>query len=448
MEISYFCNLFRLIMKNSPIITKALLLFSAMFCALFVKAQDPCEITCNVEIPVCSGTEIILSVPDNYQYTFQWYQDNRLLEGQTRNTLRTKLVRPTQLNNSTDIYEIEYAVKIFDQDSVLVCDPYPMITVGVKPVFKIDFRQVKLTCSNREEENGRNAQAIAWVDPHSVVYAKPFVYQWDVSPLHIAPGCDSLAMGLEAFRYYRIKVTDSRGCIQWDSTKLKAYTNPRVMITTLPEEDSAAHRTEVYLQNPHVTYAFENRPVNDSIGIIDISHYFWVMNPTYNITSTEPEPRFTYVETGTYTTELKVYNPQGCDTSYYHTVQVEPVKLKIPNVFTPNGDNVNDYFIIALDNGGSGNGGSTGGDSKSNYEDVLEYENYEPLSRYYESSELTVFNRWGRVVFHSRDYQNDWDGGGLSDGTYFYVLKCHGLKQDATYQGSVMIVTAQRQQQE
>ena len=75
----------------------------------------------------------------------------------------------------------------------------------------------------------------------------------------------------------------------------------------------------------------------------------------------------------------------------------------------------------------------------------MEYENYEPLSRYYESSELTIFNRWGRVVFHSKDYQNDWDGGGLSDGTYFYVLKCHGLKQDATYQGSVMIVTAQRQ---
>ena len=55
------------------------------------------------------------------------------------------------------------------------------------------------------------------------------------------------------------------------------------------------------------------------------------------------------------------------------------------------------------------------------------------------------FNRWGRVVYHSKDYHNDWDGGGLSDGTYFYVLKCHGLKQDATYQGSVMIIKTQRQ---
>ena len=168
------------------------------------------------------------------------------------------------------------------------------------------------------------------------------------------------------------------------------------------------------------------------------------MNSTYNLTSTEPEPRFTYVETGNYTTELKVYNPQGCDTSYYKTIQVEPVKLKIPNVFTPNGDGVNDYFIISLDSGGGS--GTSGDDHRSTRDDVLEYENYEPLSRYYESSELTIFNRWGRVVYHVKDYQNNWDGGGLSDGTYFYVLKCHGLKQDATYQGSVMIVTAQRQQ--
>ena len=113
------------------------------------------------------------------------------------------------------------------------------------------------------------------------------------------------------------------------------------------------------------------------------------------------------------------------------------MKLKIPNVFTPNGDGINDYFIIAPDN--SGNSGSKG-TSDTEYE----YQNFEPLSRYYESSELTIFNRWGRIVYHSKDYQNNWDGGNLSDGTYFYVLKCHGLKQDATYQGSVAIIKAQR----
>ena len=75
----------------------------------------------------------------------------------------------------------------------------------------------------------------------------------------------------------------------------------------------------------------------------------------------------------------------------------------------------------------------------------MEYENYEPLNRYYESTELTVFNRWGRIVYHSKDYQNNWDGDDLPDATYFYVLKCKGLKNDATYQGSVMILKTQRQ---
>lgn len=404
-------------MRNHPIINKALLLFSVLCCSLLAKAQEPCEITCNVEMPVCSESPVILSVPSNYLYTYSWSPG-----GQTTNSIT---VRPRQTT--------QYRVTVRDMNTdTLVCQSEPF-TVEVMPRFNIDFRQVKLTCSNHNEENGRNAQVVAWVDPHSDVFAQPFHYQWDVSPLHIAPGCDSLAIGLEAFKYYKIKVTDHRGCAQWDSTTLKAYPNPIVEILTDPSDT-------VYLQNPHVTYSFENK----SADTLAISNFYWILNPVYNITSNQPETRFTYVETGNYSTELKVYNPQGCDTSYYKNILVEPVKLKIPNVFTPNGDGVNDFFIIALDNGSSG-GGGTGGDTRDGGEGTMEYENYEPLSRYYESSDLTIFNRWGRVVFHSKDYQNDWDGGGLSDGTYFYVLKCHGLIKDATYKGSVMIVTAQRQ---
>lgn len=418
-------------MRNKTIIFKVLLLFLALTCSVFAKAQEPCEITCNVEMPVCNGTEVVLSVPDNYQYTFQWYQGNSPLAGQTRNILRTKLVRPAYTANSQSVYEIEYAVKIFDQDSVPVCDTTPTITVGIKPMFNIDFRQVKLTCSNHEEENGRTAQVLAMIDTLSAAYEPPFDFQWQVSPLHIAPGEPSWAIGLEAYKFYYIKVTDGRGCTQKDSISPRAYPNPVVDIFTDPSDT-------VYLQNPHVTYSFENL----SADTLDISNFYWILNQQYNITSTEAEPRFTYVETGDFNTELKVYNPQGCDTSYFHTVRVEPVKLKIPNVFTPNGDGTNDYFIISLD---SGSDMPTGGSKGYRDSEGPEYENYEPLSRYYESSELTIFNRWGRVVYHSKDYQNDWDGGGLSDGTYFYVLKCHGLKNDATYQGSVMIIKSQRQ---
>ena len=401
-------------MRSNTIIRKACLLLVAWIAVVFAKAQDPCEITCSAELPICSESAVTLSVPANYQYTYLWTPG-----GKTTNSIT---VRPYETTT--------YQVVIRDQDSVVVCNPE--FKVDVMPRFEVKFRQVKLTCSNHEEENGRNAQVVAAVDSLAAVYEPPFDYQWEISPLHIAPNDPTWAIGLEAYKYYFIKVTDGRGCVQRDSISLKAYPNPWVEISTDPGDT-------VYLQNPHVTYSFENL----SADSLDISNFYWILNSQYNITSNEEEPRFTYVEVGDYTTELKVYNPQGCDTSYYKTVKVNPVKLKIPNVFTPNSDGINDYFIISLDGGSDLPGESKlrdGDDGGS----TLEYENYEPLNRYYESTELTVFNRWGRIVYHSKDYQNNWDGGDLPDATYFYVLKCKGLKNDATYQGSVMILKTQR----
>ena len=401
-------------MRNNTIISKALLLLVALTCSLFAKAQDPCEITCNVEMPVCSESAVTLSVPNNYQYSFSWSPG-----GQTTNRITVHPIRTTT-----------YRVQVRDTEAdTLICENE--FRVEVLPRFEMKFRQLKLTCSNHEEENGRTAQVVVAVDSLGTVYNPPYTYQWQVSPLHIAPGDPTWAIGLEAYKYYYIKVTDGRGCTQRDSVSLRAYPNPLVEISTDPGDT-------VYLQNPHEIYSFENLS-EDTLGI---SNFYWILNQQYNITSTEDEPRFTYVEVGDYTTELKVYNPQGCDTSYYKSIRVEPVKLKIPNVFTPNGDGTNDYFIISLENGSDSPSGNKG--AKGARDQHYEYEDYEPLNRYYESTELTIFNRWGRIVYHSKDYQNDWDGDNLPDGTYFYVLKCHGLKNDATYNGSVMIVKARR----
>ena len=414
-------------MRKDIIIRRAWLLLTALLLAVFAKAQEPCEITCSSEMPICSESGVTLSVPNNYLYSFLWSPG-----GQTTNSI-------TVYPRVTTTYSVEIRET---ETNALVCQNE--ITVEVKPRFEVSFRQVKLTCSNNNEENGRTAQVMASVDSTSQIYAPPFQYVWYAShvdlnhdrpltPLHISPGNPAWAIGLEAYHYYFIKVTDNRGCTQIDSIRLKAYPNPVIEISTDPGDT-------VYLQNPHITYSFENL----SVDTLDISNFYWILNQQYNITSTSEEPRFTYVETGDFSTELKVYNPQGCDTTYLHSVRVEPVKLKIPNVFTPNGDGVNDYFIISLEKGNDSSNSNNSG-SRGRRDSEFEYEGYEPLSSYYEKSDLTIFNRWGRIVYQSSDYQNDWDGGDLSDGTYFYVLKCHGLKNDATYQGSVMIIKSQRQ---
>ncbi|MDB5031596.1 gliding motility-associated C-terminal domain-containing protein [Mucilaginibacter sp.] len=70
--------------------------------------------------------------------------------------------------------------------------------------------------------------------------------------------------------------------------------------------------------------------------------------------------------------------------------QVYP--LVIPNIFTPNGDGVNDKFVI-------------------------------PGLETYSDTELTILNRWGNTIYQKTNYQNDWGGQGMVEGTYFYVLK-------------------------
>tara|TARA_B100000508_G_scaffold140962_2_gene144606 strand:+ start:2346 stop:6179 length:3834 start_codon:yes stop_codon:yes gene_type:complete len=73
----------------------------------------------------------------------------------------------------------------------------------------------------------------------------------------------------------------------------------------------------------------------------------------------------------------------------------------IPSAFTPNGDGVNDFWVV-------------------------------PGIESYLENEVYIYNRWGDLVYQAAPYENQWEGqtnkgiaGGkkLVDGTYFYVLK-------------------------
>ncbi|MCO6499411.1 MAG: gliding motility-associated C-terminal domain-containing protein [Vicingus serpentipes] len=66
--------------------------------------------------------------------------------------------------------------------------------------------------------------------------------------------------------------------------------------------------------------------------------------------------------------------------------------LVITNLFTPNGDGINDYWYI---------------------ENIDKYKNVE----------VYVYNIYGNLVFSKKDYLNDWGGGQLPDGTYYYIIK-------------------------
>ena len=71
----------------------------------------------------------------------------------------------------------------------------------------------------------------------------------------------------------------------------------------------------------------------------------------------------------------------------------------IPNVITPNGDLKNDFFVI-------------------------------PRLHLYPNNALTVYDRWGKIVFHKKGYDNTWDASELSGGVYFYSLSIYGLPKN------------------
>ncbi|MCX3265980.1 gliding motility-associated C-terminal domain-containing protein [Pedobacter agri] len=82
----------------------------------------------------------------------------------------------------------------------------------------------------------------------------------------------------------------------------------------------------------------------------------------------------------------------------------------VNNILTPNGDGKNDFFFI------------------------------KGLEKY-PANKLTIFDRGGRTIFSTFNYQNDWDGylngRPLMEDTYYYILD---LGVDGTIKGFISIL--------
>jgi len=119
----------------------------------------------------------------------------------------------------------------------------------------------------------------------------------------------------------------------------------------------------------------------------------WVKWNTTPITDTTFCMKSDTLEVGSYNIKVvTTNNGYTSESNYVICVQPEPPTIIVPNVFTPNGDNMNDYFVIRNLN-------------------------------LYDHRKVIIYNRWGTIVYQSEQYNNDWDGKNVPDGVYFGVVE-------------------------
>jgi gliding motility-associated-like protein len=155
---------------------------------------------------------------------------------------------------------------------------------------------------------------------------------------------------------------------------------------------------------PEATVIFMNTSEYDDVS----KRCEWHFDDGTIVKSCDELVEHIYTEAGCYDPFLIVMNrdlPECRDTAKLEAcIFVDNAsKLEVPNVFSPNGDGINDFFQVKAQTLRTFNG--------------------------------VITNRWGRTVFEWTDwetYESGWDGtigGGskASPGVYFYIIIAEGM---------------------
>ena len=141
--------------------------------------------------------------------------------------------------------------------------------------------------------------------------------------------------------------------------------------------------------------------------------YFWDFGD--GTSSTQTSPSHIYRKPGRYQVKLIAFRDQVCRSSVakgeYEVLNSNVIA--VPPLITPNGDGINDRFVVSLAS-------------------VTSYQ-------------IEIFNRWGSIVYTSKNIFEDWDGTyhgqPLPAGAYFYVIQAFDKdRQPIRKSGSVTLL--------
>lgn len=145
----------------------------------------------------------------------------------------------------------------------------------------------------------------------------------------------------------------------------------------------------------------------------DVVQWFWSLGASaIPGASSEQDPTAVYPEgiANDYPVVLYVWNANGCVDSVAGVVSiVNDVTLFAPNIFTPDGDEYNESWRVYIAG-----------------IDIYDFH-------------LTMFNRWGEIVWESYNPDATWNGrygsqGMVQDGTYVWVIEAKDSYNDKKYE--------------
>ncbi len=226
------------------------------------------------------------------------------------------------------------------------------------------------------------------------------LYLWETTDGNILEGNTSGHPVVDQAGKYYLTVTDQYGCTDMDSVLVNLYTQA-VKDTTSTEINFTVDINVLANDIPRKnldpsTLRIVSGPKNGIATVVADSIISYTPNQYY-----VGNDDFVYSICDYY---------ENCDQATVLVI-VNDLPFFIPEGFSPNGDGLNDKFEI------------------------------KGLAKY-KTVEITIFNRWGNVVYQSHNYGNGtgkegfWDGtakaglrigsGPVPTGTYFYVLKLDG----------------------
>lgn len=193
---------------------------------------------------------------------------------------------------------------------------------------------------------------------------------------------------------YRVTVTDSLGCLRLDTAVVGAGNGFEISDSVANASCRGIADGAIFITvtggTPPYSYLWNNGVTASSNINIRAGEYFLTVTDADNCIDTD--------------SVIVALDSSRLD---------ECVEIVIYDVFSPNGDGVNDLWMV----------------------DGLED---------YAENELEIYNRWGSRIYHANPYENEWDGRSengefLPAATYYYILKLNDADK-TIYSGTVTLI--------